>query len=173
MFESRYLKIIFSLVFSIYFIRYACYAQDIDNWNIVDSVDLIFHEAGHTIFMFFGEFLYLLGGSLFQIAFPLVFACYFLIWRRELFSASIILFWVGQNIINVSVYMGDSIKQQLPLLGGDSSIHDWNYLLSTTGLLKYTQILSTIVYDAGFFIIIIACVLSIYFAIYPKTTPSA
>ena len=171
--KLKYFKIVFSLLLGVYFLHYAYYAKDIDNWNIIDSVDLIFHEAGHMIFIFFGEFMHVLGGSLFQIFFPIVFVLYFLIWRRELFSASILLFWVGQNIINVSVYIGDSIRQELPLLGGDGAIHDWNYLLSTTGLLKYTEVFSTITYDLGFFVVIIASVLSLYFAIYSEPTPSA
>ncbi len=46
--------------------------------------------------------------------------------------------WVGQNLINVSVYAGDAIVMQLPLLGGEGSFHDWHYLLSTLGILSWT-----------------------------------
>jgi len=31
---------------------------------ILDGANLIFHEAGHVIFAFFGEFLQFLGGSI-------------------------------------------------------------------------------------------------------------
>lgn len=48
------------------------------------------------------------------------------------------MFWVGESILNVSVYAGDSLALQLPLLGREDSIHDWNYLLSTLNLLPAT-----------------------------------
>lgn len=164
MFKVKYIKLAVSALFSVYFIFYATHAEDLSNWNLIDNVDLIIHEAGHTLFSFFGESIHILGGSLFQILVPIVFVIYFAIWRRELYSASILLFWVGQNILNVAVYMGDAIQQKLPLLGGDSVIHDWNYILSSTGLLMHTNILSTIFYNFGFLVIITASVLCFYFS---------
>ncbi len=134
------------------------------NWNIVDDVDLIIHEAGHFVFMFFGNFIHVLGGSLMQILIPIIFAGYFFWYRREYFSGSVILFWVAQNIINVSVYMGDSVVQQLPLLGGDGVIHDWNYLLSHTGLLGFTDVLSRATYGVGVMLVIAAIVLCAKFS---------
>lgn len=164
--NARNVKILISVCVSLYFISYVNNSGGLVNWNIIDSVDLILHEAGHTIFVFFGEFINILAGSFFQIFIPCVFVVYFFIWRKEYFSASLLLFWVGQNILNVAIYMGDSIKLELPLLGGDGGIHDWNYLLSNTGLLKYTDILSQITFDFGFMVIITASVLSFYLAWY-------
>lgn len=40
--------------------------------------------------------------------------------------------------MNVSVYAGDAVRRELPLLGGQDSIHDWNYLLDTLSWLKWT-----------------------------------
>ena len=131
-------------------------------FTILDSIDLIIHEAGHPIFSVFGEFVGILGGSFFQILVPCIFTSYFFFWRKEYISGSVVLIWVGYNIMNVAVYMGDSIRQELPLLGGDGVIHDWNYLLSNTSLLKYTDTLSTITYDFGVFIVIGALVSVIY-----------
>lgn len=164
--NTRYLKILASILISMYFLSYASGPKNLDKWNLIDDVNLIIHEAGHSIFMFFGEFIHVFGGSFFQVTFPLVFVIYFIFWRREYLSASILLFWVGQNILDVAVYMGDSIVLQLPLLGGDGVIHDWNYLLNSLNILKYTNILSTITYDIGFFVIIIAAVSSLYFSWY-------
>ena len=39
---------------------------------------LIFHEAGHVLFMPFGEFMMVLGGSLFQLIVPAFFVGYFI-----------------------------------------------------------------------------------------------
>lgn len=106
-------------------------------WHFLDNVDLIIHEAGHTIFFFLGDFMQILAGSLFQVAIPFVFALYFLL-RNEIFSSGIVFLWMSQSLANVSVYIADAERMSLPLLGGEGSIHDWNYLLSHTGLLSLT-----------------------------------
>ena len=41
------------------------------------NINLIFHEAGHIIFMFFGEFIMVLGGSLNQVLIPLICTLHF------------------------------------------------------------------------------------------------
>lgn len=48
----------------------------------------------------------------------------------------------------------------LPLLGGDSSGHDWNNLLQMTGLLKYTKEIGMGVFIVGILVIVYA----IYFS---------
>ena len=77
------------------------------------------------------------GGSLFQVIMPGLFVGYFC-YQRQFYSAALVLFWVGESILNVSVYAGDSVALQLPLLGGENSIHDWNYLLTAMNLLPKT-----------------------------------
>ena len=57
------------------------------------------------------------GGSLFQVIMPGLFVGYFW-YHRKFYSAALVLFWVGESILNVSVYAGDSLALQLPLLGG-------------------------------------------------------
>lgn len=96
----------------------------------------------------FGEFLHILGGSLLQITLPVCFFVYFFR-RGEYFSAAFIIFWIADNIINVSVYMRDAQAMQLPLLGGDGSGHDWNQLLTMTGLLPQTEILANLTFFLG------------------------
>jgi hypothetical protein len=145
-------RIITVLFFGWYFFSSALNAS---SWHFIDNVDLIFHEAGHWIFIFFGEFIQIFGGSLNQILIPAVFCIYFLL-RRDYFSSSILLMWFGYNIVNVSVYMSDAVAMQLPLLGGDSSIHDWNYLLSHLGLLPYTHNIASVVYGIGLLVIAFA-----------------
>jgi hypothetical protein len=101
-------------------------------FRLLDSVDLAIHETGHLVFAPFGEFLGFLGGSLFQVLFPLAFVTYF--WRRrDRFAAYVVLGWVAQNLWNVSVYVADARARRLPLVGGGE--HDWAYLLGRLGLL--------------------------------------
>lgn len=135
-------------------------APDPTEWHFIDHVNLIFHEAGHPIMMFFGRFLHIAGGTIFQIGIPAALTLYF--WKQgQLFSASLLLFWVGQNFINVSIYAGDAIIQQLPLLGGDAAGHDWTNMLTMLGLLKHTPIIAGILFYIG-----LGCMLvALYFSI--------
>ncbi|PYS98647.1 MAG: hypothetical protein DMF63_14745, partial [Acidobacteria bacterium] len=136
--KPNYLKLIFAILFSIYFLWIA---RDPMLGSFLDLVDLPIHETGHLIFHPFGEFLGIAGGSLFQVILPAVFVGYF-VWREQYYSAAIVLFWVGQSILNVWVYAADAVVMQLVLTSGftgsEGSFHDWNYLLTTTGLLGST-----------------------------------
>lgn len=156
---SKYLNLGLILLSSLYFWNYAATHKE---WHFIDSVNLIFHEAGHAIFMFFGQFIHVLAGSTFQILLPLAITAYFFYTNQKI-SGSFCLLWVGTNLLNVSVYAGDAILMQLNLLGGDSVIHDWNYLLTTTDLLKYTGSIAGILYGAGLVAIFVGTVGALYF----------
>lgn len=121
--------------------------------HFIDLANLIFHEAGHVIFMFFGHFVYVLMGSGFQILLPVCIALYFF-YHRQTLSGYITLMWSGESIANVSVYAGDAVTMQLPLLGGDTSGHDWHYLLSTMHLLPYTPTIAGFMYSAGLLVVV-------------------
>lgn len=139
---------------SAYFLWAALHPSD---WRFIDFFNLVMHEAGHVVFMPFGEFLAIAGGSLFQVIVPLTFVVYFR-YHEKSFSSALILFLVGESLLNVSVYAGDAVAMQLPLLGGDDSIHDWNYLLTRLGLLKSTSTVAGAIYLLGFGAIIAAAV---------------
>lgn len=100
---------------------------------VIDHVNLAFHEAGHIFLAVFGnEFLTALGGTLFQIAFPLV--AYFYFRKREQQVASMImLFWFGENFLGIGTYMQDALKLELPLIGG--GLHDWTYMFGELGVI--------------------------------------
>jgi hypothetical protein len=164
--KPDYRKLACAIVLSAYYLWYAAGSgptHGYEHWNIIDNVDLVIHEAGHWIFIFFGEFIRILGGSLMQVLMPSIFAAYFFL-RLQFFSGGVVLFWIAQNIVNVSVYMGDSISQTLPLLGGDGTIHDWNYLLSHTGLLAYTDTLARITYGIGMMVFLAAAIICIKYS---------
>jgi hypothetical protein len=157
-------KIILAIIATAYFFYYA---QTSGDWHFLDNVNLIMHEAGHVVFSLFGPFVYLLGGSLFQILVPIVFSGYFFLWQEDFYAGSLLLFWVGQNFINVSVYAGDAVVMQLPLLGGDSSTHDWHAILSMLNALPYTHTVATIMYEMGYLFICAGALFSLYFACQP------
>lgn len=128
-----------------YFLWAALYPAE---WRLIDGVNLLIHEAGHILFMPFGEFLMIAGGSLLQVIMPLVFAGYFY-FHGKAYSCALILLWVGESLLNVSVYAGDSVLMQLPLLGGNDSIHDWNYMLDRLGMLDHTQAIARVIRLSG------------------------
>lgn len=106
------------------------------NYGIIDNADLVIHEAGHLIFFLFGRFIHASGGTLMQIIFPSGLALYFL-YNQYRTGVQVCLLWLGQNLINISVYAADARAHKLPLLGGNKVYHDWTYLLGTMGLLEY------------------------------------
>jgi hypothetical protein len=166
----NYPKLIFAIVLTIYFFWIA---YDPMLGSFLDLVDLPIHETGHLIFRLFGEFLGIAGGSLFQVIFPAVFVGYF-VWRLQYYSAAIVLFWVGQSILNVWVYASDAVVMQLVLTSGftgsEGSFHDWNYLLTRTGLIGSTKLIAGIIRAAGTLVIIIGGVSSIFYSLYPNTS---
>ena len=154
--STFYLKILVLLIVMIYFINSSV---TYEKWHFLDGVNLLIHEAGHIVFMPFGEFISIAGGSILQVLIPTAFVIYF--FRKEmLYSGSLVMFWVGQSIINMSVYMKDAIEMKLPLLGG--GIHDWNFIFGRLNLLSKTQFIGSLFYFLGFLIIIIAGIFGLH-----------
>lgn len=141
------LQIIGSLVYGGYF--WMCLLTSKD-FHFIDTVNLIFHEAGHAIFFFLPELLVAIAGSVFQILVPLSFVIYFYR-RKEYLSACLLVFWLAQNINSVSLYVRDAVPMQLPLLGGEGSIHDWNYIFSTLNMLELSTLCANILMFIAYF----------------------
>ncbi len=101
---------------------------------LLDGANLLFHEAGHPIFGIFGETMGLYGGTLGQLAFPLVVIVEF--WRqRATLSFAVGGLWLFENFFNIARYAADARAQQLPLVGGGE--HDWWNILSRWGMLEH------------------------------------
>ena len=124
--------------------------RDADGYvPLVGDIDLAIHEFGHMLFMpfgipFLGSTMVILGGSLTQVAFPLLFFWYFMRTRddgqrRDVFAAMVCLWWSAINLLDVAIYCADSRAGELMLLDGltgkESDGHDWNNLLTRWGLL--------------------------------------
>jgi hypothetical protein len=154
-------KLVVAVIASLYFVW--C-AYDPYQWHLIDGVNLLIHEAGHLIFRLFGEFMMIAGGSLFQVIMPALFVGYFC-YQRKFYSASLVLFWVGESILNVSVYAGDAATLQLPLLGGEGTLHDWNYLLTNLNLLSATTQVAGVIRLLGTIVIALAAAGSFWFAL--------
>ena len=105
--------------------------------SFLHNVNLPFHEFGHLLFSPFGRFWAILGGSLFQVLMPLGLMLAFIIKQRDNFGAAIMLWWSGQNFIDVSPYIADAPYRGIPLIGGlGEEAHDWGNLLTMTDTLE-------------------------------------
>jgi len=164
--QPNYPRLVLAILFTLYFVWIAL---DPMQGSFLDNVDLPIHEFGHLLFRPFGQFLMVGGGSLFQVIMPAIFVGYF-IWQRSFYSAAIVLFWVGQSILNVWVYAADAVVMKLVLTSGftgsEGSFHDWNYLLTATGLLSSTKIVAGAIRLAGTLVIISAVVFSTYYSVF-------
>ena len=101
--------------------------------SFLHNANLPFHEFGHVLFSPFGRFMAILGGSLFQILMPLIALLAFSIQQRDNFAASIMLWWCGQNFVDVAPYIKDAPDRAIPLIRGmGEEAHDWGNLLTMT-----------------------------------------
>lgn len=137
------------------------YLGSLDAWHFIDNANLVIHEAGHVVFSPFGYLITIAGGSLMQLIVPAVFVGYF-VWKENPYSASLLLYWLGINFFNVSVYAGDALRMQLPLITGDTDSHDWNQILFYLGWLRHTETISYIIFALGILCIFGALLWGIY-----------
>jgi hypothetical protein len=125
------------------------YTRWLPNENYFSPLDLInlwFHEAGHIILGFFGHFIMMAGGTVFQLLVPAL--CLAHLRRRGAnLGWQICLFWLGENMLNISIYAGDAVSKALPLVGGGD--HDWAYLLGATGLTPHVAEVSSAFFLCG------------------------
>lgn len=140
-------------------------AEIMNHW--FHNVDLIFHEAGHILFMPFGRWMMFLGGSAFQVLLPLSLMFAFIIANKDGFAASACLWWVGQSMMDVAPYIADARALRLPLLGGGTGAdrpgsHDWANLLRPIGMLGEDIRIASIVDTIGSGLLLIALIWGAY-----------
>jgi hypothetical protein len=129
------------------------------NW-LLHTVNLVFHEAGHVVFMPFGRFLHVLGGTLGQLIIPIVVIGAFLR-QKDTFGAAVGIWWLGENFLDVAPYINDARAGQLILLGGVTGsevedYHDWEVLLTKLGMMQYDHTLAQISFGIGSLLMIVA-----------------
>ena len=131
-------------------------AMDIPSWEMTSSLIHVpmvpLHEFGHVLFMPFGEFMHLLGGSLFQAALPLIFGGIFLVKNRDPFAAAVMLWWSAVAVMDIAPYIYDAQVPQHVLLSGrtgDTGSHDFIDVLGDLGLLKKAQATGYVVHRFG------------------------
>ncbi len=120
--------------------------------SFMHSIVLPIHEAGHVLFRLLGQFMMVLGGSLFQVALPLAIGIAFYVKQRDAFGAAMCLWWTGASLVDLSPYVWDALHPQLILLGGhtgEEGFHDWVYILGELNLLRSAHAWGTAVHTLG------------------------
>ncbi len=120
----------------------------------MDNADLFIHEAGHGVFAFMGEPLRMAGGTLLQMLFPGGLALY-AFWYSYKAATQLFLFWLGHNLINISVYAADARAQILPLVGGPNARHDWHWMLGQLGILEYDHTIGIVFWMLSMMVFIV------------------
>ncbi len=127
--------------------------------SFMHNILLPIHEAGHILFIPCGEFMTILGGSLFQILFPLIIAGALLWTNRDAFGCAIGVWWAGVSLIDLAPYIYDARAPQLILLGGNTGEdgpHDWIYLLGQFGKVQRSQAYGAWVHHLGVGLMLLA-----------------
>jgi hypothetical protein len=135
------------------------------SWCWLDLVNLAFHEAGHVFLQPFGKTIHYLGGTIGQLLVPGLLAGYFLLWQARGYASAVCVWWFGENLVNVSVYMADARSLALPLVGGGD--HDWNELFFRFGVLTEPAVatISGVTRGAGVLVMAAGLVWGLYFAL--------
>jgi hypothetical protein len=147
------------------------YTINAGKFTFIDFVNLLIHEGGHGIFKIFGGFVYTLGGSLMQIIIPSMFIIFYWVKQKRVMT-QVFLIWLGENLINISVYASDARAKKLPLLGGNKVYHDWNWMLGKTGLLEYDYLIGQIFFGFGIIVFLFSFVAPLLIEKTKETTTS-
>ncbi len=128
--------------------------------SFMHMINLPFHEAGHVIFSPFGHFLHVFGGTLGQLLIPFIVLCAFL-FKGNHFGATVGLWWLGENFLDIAPYVDDARAGQLMLLGGVTGsevkgYHDWEVILSGLGWLRYDHLFAQISFVTGIIIMLLS-----------------
>jgi len=149
--------------------------EDVVGSSFLHLISIPFHEAGHFIFAPLGEFMTSLGGSLNQVLIPIVCLVAFL---REAhfnpFAAAVMLWWTGENLLDVAIYMNDARALQLTLLGGHTGMevegHDWEHILQLAGSLHRDHQIAWTTHVAGALLMVAAIVWAVVITVKERHT---
>ena len=137
--------------------------MDIPSWEMGSSLIHLpmvpIHEFGHVLFRPLGEFMTLLGGSLFQVLLPLIFGGIFVVKNRDPYAASVMLWWAAVAVMDVAPYVYDAFQPVHVLLTGrtgDNGAHDFIDVLGDLGLLHKAQPIGRGVHGFGFLMMVAA-----------------
>jgi hypothetical protein len=130
------------------------------SFPILDGVNQIIHQLGHVLFGSFDQFTGIIGGPLFQILVPAVIATGIWFWKKRT-TFGFALFWLGESMINVSIYIKDA--RTMLLLPAHGEMRDWYLILGQMNMLSSDLTLGSWVYIIAVLICLAGVGQAIYF----------
>ncbi|HHS50378.1 MAG TPA: hypothetical protein ENN07_04605 [candidate division Zixibacteria bacterium] len=108
--------------------------------SIFKGLNLGIHELGHFLFLPFGHFMHMVGGTITQLAVPVISMLMFYR-QKDYFAIAVSFGWLSTNFYDIAVYVADARALALPLVSpfGTEVIHDWNYLLGKLNMLSWDK----------------------------------
>jgi len=142
--------------------------QDVVGASFMHLIDLVFHEAGHIAFSPFGEFLTVLGGTLMQLIVPIACWIAFATTSPDRFGATMMAWWTGESLVDISYYANDARSLSIMLLGGHTGSevygHDWEQILGMTGLSMHDHQIAWTFHGVGAVMMVGALAYGVYCA---------
>lgn len=131
--------------------------RELIHGSILHLASIPIHEYGHVMFSPLGELSMFLGGSMLQILLPFFLIILFSVYRRENFAASVMLWWMGQNFIDVAPYIQDATLREMVLTGGrGADQHDWWNVLRITGQMGLADFYARLWFLLGALLIVLS-----------------
>lgn len=131
------------LLFFVYILVRSVVEEEYNNF-MFGGINLGFHEMGHALFRFFGEFMMIAGGTILQCLIPVIAAVAFWRTQRDYFGVAFCFGWLGTNAFGVAIYASDARGQRnLPLVSpwgqsfGSDGNGDWTRMLSRLDMLDW------------------------------------
>ena len=127
--------------------------------SFMHPILLPFHEAGHILFMPLGSFMTIAGGTIGQLAVPLIVMIAFRRTNRDNFAAAIGLWWFAMSLIDVAPYAWDALEPRLTLLNGQTGEdggHDWINMLGRLGWLQRAHGVGRFFHVSGVIVMLIS-----------------
>lgn len=132
----------------------------------------IVHEGGHGVcyILHCPEFITMANGTIFQLLFPGLIAYYY--YRKgNIFAAMIAFFFLGFSLQYTAWYLstaheGSILPAHKSFLGVDA-YHDFNYMLSATGLLAYESLIAGLTRFIAY-LIMLASVVGMFVEAFPN-----
>lgn len=117
---------------------------DYSSWFAPLSLGL--HELGHVVFGFLPFFFVALAGSAVEVVVPLAGMVMFLR-QPDYFGISVLGCWLSYNLFGIGRYIADSRDQfgVYVSIGGGEAQHDWEYILSSLGMLELDKVIGGMV----------------------------
>ncbi|HUP65575.1 MAG TPA: hypothetical protein VM557_09860 [Thermoanaerobaculia bacterium] len=119
--------------------------DDYGSWFAALSLGI--HELGHLVFSFLPFFFVALAGSATEVVVPLIGMVFFLR-QQDFFGLAVLGCWLSYNLFGIARYIADSRDQfgVYVTVGGGEAQHDWEYILSTLGLLNQDKAIGGLVW---------------------------